>query len=497
MRKAPEIPGRLRAGDGLYGDGLGSRVMREVPEHSARPNSSARDELEARVRQKEAVAGLGMSALSGGELASLMDEACAVVAKTLSIEYCKVLELLPEGDKLLLRAGVGWQEGYVGRATVGTNLQSQAGYTLISDGPIVVENLKEEIRFKGAPLLHDHGVVSGVTVAIRIENRFFGVLGAHTRRHRLFAAHEVLFLQDVADVLGAAIERRLEEEDSRKTIAEQSDRAEAAERRFEFLAGANALLSASSLDYGMTLENAARLAVPTIADWCFVDVLEPGGELRRAVVSSANSGREELAGGLKRQYPLDPKLPHGPPWVLKTGKPALIPKVDDEVLSSIACDAEHLSILRRLGPNSYMCVPLRVRQRVTGAIGFVSAESGRHYSKEDLALAEGLAHCAALAIDNALNHLPEAALARELVRLAGQDKTVVSSKGEEAPDLTRRQQEVLSLMAEGKPAREISRKLHLSEATVRNHVRSIKQALGARSQLEAIAQARKLGVLPR
>ena len=52
-------------------------------------------------------------------------------------------------------------------------------------------------------------------------------------------------------------------------------------------------------------------------------------------------------------------------------------------------------------------------------------------------------------------------------------------------------------MAEGKPAREISRKLHLSEATVRNHVRSIKHALGARSQLEAIAQARKLGVLPR
>ena len=400
-----------------------------MPEHGARAGSSAKDELEARVRQKEAVAGLGMSALSGGELASLMDEACAVVAKALSVEYCKVLELLPEGDRLLLRAGVGWKEGYVGRATVGTNLQSQAGYTLISDGPIVVENLKEEIRFKGAPLLHDHGVVSGVTVAIRLEDRFFGVLGTHTRRHRLFAAHEVLFLQDVADIVGAGIERRLEEEDSQRTIVKQSERAEAAERRFEFLAEANALLYASSLDYGMVLENAARLAVPTVADWCFVDVLEPGGELRRAVVSRAASGREELAEGLKRKYPLDPKLAHGTPWVIKTGKPELIPEVDDEVLRSIARDAEHLSILRRLDPNSYMCVPLQVRRRTAGAIGFVSAESGRRYGKEDLALAEGLAHCAALAIDNALNHVPEAVLARELVRLAGQDRTVISSRG--------------------------------------------------------------------
>src|SRR3712207_6438333 len=139
-----------------------------------------------------------------------------------------------------------------------------------------------------------------------------------------------------------------------------------------------------------------------------------------------------------------------------------------------------------------MCAPLRVRRRAAGAIGFVSAESGRRYGADDLALAEGLAHCAALAIDNALNHVPEAALARELVRLAGQERTVVSSASEDAPELTRRQREVLGLMSEGKPAREISRQRHLSEATVRNHVRSIKQALGARSQLEAIAQARKL-----
>ncbi|QIN78394.1 GAF domain-containing protein [Rubrobacter marinus] len=440
---------------------------------------------------------MGIFALSGPELQVLLDEACALVARTLSVEYAKVLELLPDGERLLLRSGVGWMDGYVGRATVGTNLESQAGYTLISEGPVVVENLREEVRFKGAPLLHDHRVTSGVTVAILLEDRHFGVLSAHTSRKRAFADHEILFLQDVADVLGAAIERKLGEDDSRKKVTEQSERAEAAERRFEFLAGANALLSASShLDYAAVLDTTARLAVPAVADWCFVDVLESGGRIHRAVVGTSGSGDAKLAEGLRQKYPLDPNLPHGTPRVLRTGRSELLPEIDDPVLRSIARDAEHLGVLRRLKPRSYMCVPLRGRRRPTGAIGFVSAESDRRYGPDDLALAEGLAHCAGLAIDHALNRVPEEEMAREILRLSGRGRTVVAPSAD-APELTRRQLEVLNLMAEGMPAREISRKLHLSEATVRNHVRSVKQALGARSQLEALAQARKLGVLPR
>jgi GAF domain-containing protein/DNA-binding CsgD family transcriptional regulator len=458
-----------------------------------------REGLEARVRQKEAVAGLGLRALAGDELAPLMDEAVEVVALVLCVDYAKVLELLPDGDRLLLRAGVGWKKGYVGRATVGTNLESQAGYTLISDGPIVVEDLGEEIRFKGAPLLHDHGVTSGVTVAIRLGERFFGVLGAHTREKRAFAGHEVLFLRDVADVLGAAVERKQEEEGKRLAAVEQSERAGAAERRFEFLAEANALLSASSLDYATTLRNAARLAVPTVADWCFVDVVEggAGGSLRRASVGYSDPGGEELAEELKHRYPLDPGLAHGTPKVLRTGRSELIPEVDDGVLRSIVRDAGRLEVLRRLRPRSYMCVPLRVRGRLLGAMGFI--ETDRRYGEDDLALAEGLAHCVALAIDSAQSHLPEAAMAREIVRLAKGERGAagVPVPDHDAPDLTRRQAEVLGLMADGMPAREIGRKLHLSEATVRNHIRAIKQAFGARSQLEAIAQARKTGVLPR
>ncbi len=130
----------------------------------------------------------------------------------MNVEYCKVLELLPGGENLLLLAGVGWREGLVRKATVGTEPDSQAGYTLASGGPVVVEDLREEKRFSGPPLLHEHGVVSGISVVIQGRDGPFGVLGAHTSGHRFFSADDVNFLQAVANVLAAAVGRRRAEE---------------------------------------------------------------------------------------------------------------------------------------------------------------------------------------------------------------------------------------------------------------------------------------------
>jgi len=463
---------------------------------------SARNRLEYRARQKEAVARLSMTALQCRDLQQFFESVCQTVTETLSVEYCKVLELMPEGDRLLLRAGVGWGRGYVGRATVGTNLESQAGYTLISSGPVIVDDLAKEIRFKGAPLLHDHGVVSGVTVAIRVGGHFFGVLGTHTSARRTFAEHEVLFLEEMGDLLGAAIERQREEEQSVQTAAEQFERAEAAERRFEFLAEANALLLASSTDYATTLWNTVRLAVPTLADWCFLDVVESGGEILRAAAGRAgglSGGSPEAEKSLKHGYLIDPSLPHGTPRVLRTGRPEVHDDLDSATLEAVAADPEHLDFLLRIGARSYMCVPLRTRRGRTGAIGFARGGGGG-YSDEDLACAEGLAHCTALALDNAAGHLPEVDMAREIIRLsnaAGGEAAALSVPEGEAQNLTRRQLEVLGLMAEGKSARHIGAELYISEDTVRNHIRAIKHALDARSQLEVIARARRLGVLPR
>jgi PAS domain S-box-containing protein len=168
----------------------------------------AEQALKAYARQQAAVAQLGQRALTETDLFNLMDEAVILVAETLDVELSKVLELLPSGDALLLRAGVGWKEGLVGHVTVGAGTDSQAGYTLLSSEPVVVEDLRTETRFNGPPLLHEHGVVSGISVIIGSKERPYGVLGAHTAQRRTFIASEVDFLQAVANVLGGAVERK-------------------------------------------------------------------------------------------------------------------------------------------------------------------------------------------------------------------------------------------------------------------------------------------------
>ncbi|MBW4682197.1 MAG: PAS domain S-box protein [Microcoleus vaginatus WJT46-NPBG5] len=172
----------------------------------------ANEQLETRARQQRAVAQVGQRALAGTELSCLMDEAVALVAETLQVEYCNVLELLPEVGAFLLRAGIGWQQGLVGYATVGADLNSQAGYTLHVGEPVIVEDLRQETRFTGPALLHEHGVIAGLSVTIAGRDQPFGVLGAHTRSRRQFTQDDIYFLQAVANVLSTAIERQKTEE---------------------------------------------------------------------------------------------------------------------------------------------------------------------------------------------------------------------------------------------------------------------------------------------
>lgn len=261
------------------------------------------------------------------------------------------------------------------------------------------------------------------------------------------------------------------------------------------------MLSASS-NYADALACTARLAVPTLADWCFVDVIrgEGGDEafIHRSVVAHTEHTRaaEELAKKLQYHYPLNSGEPYGTPSVLRTGQPEMLVEMTNEMLEAIARDGEHLAILRDLGPKSYMCVPLRVRQKLIGSVGFVVTESRRRYDEKDLSMAEGLAYCAALTIDYMLHSLSETNTVRESIRVVRDSQaSVVSAIQEGAPQLTLRQLEVLKLISYGKSAKVITLELGLSESTIRGHIRSILRAFGAHSQLEALAKARKLGFL--
>ena len=170
-----------------------------------------RKTLQIYARQQAAIARLSHEVLLGGDLTSIMNKAVSTIADTLGNEYCKVLELLPDGKAMILRAGVGWKEGIVGAVTVNAGLDSQAGYTLKTNEPVIVKDLKTETRFSGPPLLHEHNVVSGMSVVIRGKRGPWGVLGTHTSKPTLFTRDDIDFIQTVANILAIAIERRLSE----------------------------------------------------------------------------------------------------------------------------------------------------------------------------------------------------------------------------------------------------------------------------------------------
>ena len=168
----------------------------------------------------------------------------------------------------------------------------------------------------------------------------------------------------------------------------------------QLLAAADRVL-ASSLEYGETLANVARLAVPALADWCIVDVVEPDGRMRRVATAHVDPAKESLMHDVQRRYPPDRNSPQPAARVIRTGKPELLPDVSDEVVTAHARDAEHARLIRALGLRSHLAVPLVARGRVVGALSLGIAESGRRHSATDVPLAEELARRCAVAVENA------------------------------------------------------------------------------------------------
>ncbi len=158
---------------------------------------------------------------------------------------------------------------------------------------------------------------------------------------------------------------------------------------------------ASSLDYETTLRSVANLAVPRLADWCTVDMVNETGKVDRLAVANVDPEKVKWSYELQKKYPADWDAPTGVPNVIRTGKSEFYPSIPRELLLAGAKDEEHMRILDEIGFTSAMVVPLVARNFVVGAMTFVAAESGRNYTEEDLALAEDIGRRAGIAIDNA------------------------------------------------------------------------------------------------
>lgn len=184
------------------------------------------------------------------------------------------------------------------------------------------------------------------------------------------------------------------------TIIEDVTTQKTAELRERFLVRATETLM-SSIDYQETLRNVAWLAVPEIADWCAVDLLDERGLRQQVVVAHPDPRKLELAREL-RTYDADPPDPEiGVGRVIRTGVSELYPDIPDELLVQGAQDERHLSLLRQVGFRSALVVPLRARGRTLGVMTLVTAESLRRFDESDREFVEQIASRAAMAVDNA------------------------------------------------------------------------------------------------
>jgi GAF domain-containing protein len=182
-------------------------VVEPSPEFATQLDSTARN-LRVRIRQQEILADLGVLALKGVAFEDLLGQTARLTAEGLQAEFCKVMEYLPDENCFLVRAGVGWGDDVVGKAKVGADLESPAGFALRTGKPVISNHLENEERFRTPQLLIRYGIRRAMNVILQGDRSPFGVLEADARSEGDFTENDIAFLQGAANMLGMAIERQ-------------------------------------------------------------------------------------------------------------------------------------------------------------------------------------------------------------------------------------------------------------------------------------------------
>src|SRR5271156_2996892 len=177
--------------------------------------------LHHRVRQQEILAELGVGALQGPGFDQLLEDTARLTAEGLRTEFCKGLEYIPTENRLLVRAGVGWEPGVVGVVSIGADLASPAGFALKTGRPVISNHLQNEERFRTPEILVRHGIHRAMNVILQGDGQPYGVLEVDSRSDDEFVEHDLAFLQGAANILGMAIERERHERNLRAALERQ------------------------------------------------------------------------------------------------------------------------------------------------------------------------------------------------------------------------------------------------------------------------------------
>ena len=195
-------------------------VVEEKTTGNDEPNLTLRA-LQQRIRQQEILSELGVTALQGATFEQLLNDTARLTSEGLKAEFCKVLEYLPASNKLLVRAGIGWDPGVIGVATVGADLASPAGFALRTGKPVISNHLENEQRFRTPEMLRKHSVRRAMNVILQGDGKPFGVLEVDSKSEEDFEEHDLAFLQGAANILGMAIERERHERRLKTAIDRQ------------------------------------------------------------------------------------------------------------------------------------------------------------------------------------------------------------------------------------------------------------------------------------
>src|SRR3954454_5207591 len=301
------------------------------------------------------------------------------------------LSLLVDADTLALAGLRGGREGAAARWTRYSVHDPTPAGDVARSGEALVLIGRDAIHERYPDLERAaEGERSMVVLPLRLTGRTIGVMTWSFPGRRSIDVAEMEFYAVIADSCAQAIERiRAQDESARQSA------------RVQFLADATSKLT-ESLDYQRTLAEVAKMAVPTFADWCAIDLVEDD-RLHRLAVEHVDPDKVALAVELQHRYPAEREA--GGVWdVIRTAETLLVAEITDEMIAPSAKDEEHLRLLLALQLRSIIIVPLVARGSVLGAMTMVMAESDRRYSEQDLGFASDLGRRAALAIDNSHLH---------------------------------------------------------------------------------------------
>ncbi|HXE09118.1 MAG TPA: GAF domain-containing protein, partial [Acidobacteriaceae bacterium] len=350
--------------------------------------------------EAQATAGSAVPASEGVQ--ALLDASAMLLA---SVSVDEVVARIVDLARQIIKADAYavWRtyDGRCWRVLAASGLSPDYRRELLAKEPIVPQFqaipdvTRDDVVGRYEQIYKEEGIRSLLVVPLQLADPLpdgpnGGTITFYWRTQREPSHLDIFYASALANLSSAAL--RISE------LHEQNQREKA---RLAFLAEASELL-ASSLDYEITLERVARLAVPRVADWCTVQVVE-NGALTRVAVAHADPEMVELAHEYLARYPEKPREDRGLGRVLRTGEPEFVPAITEELLSEGIPDHEQRAMLQRLGLTASIVVPLKSRGKVLGAIRLL-ASGERRFREDDVRLGEDLARRAGAAIENAQLH---------------------------------------------------------------------------------------------